>query len=494
MIDFETFARIKYLHEQKGLKAAQIARELGLDERTVRRRLAAQQFLPRKSVQRPQKLDPFKDTVVKMVESHPYSAAQILHRLREEGFAGGYTAVKEFVRKVRPKKEKAFLKLAFAPGECAQVDWGSYGKVKVGETTRRLSFFVMVLCYSRRMYVEFTVSQTMEHFLACHQNAFQAFGGVPARIMVDNLASAVLKHPRGEAPVYNPKYLDFARHHGFSISACRVAKGNEKGRVENGVGYVKKNFLAGADLPDFAAINPVARIWLDTVANVRIHGETRKKPAEMFASELPHLGPLPPHPNDVATISCVRVSSQFRVTFDSNRYSVPARFAGQRLTMRAYPDRLCFYHEESLIARHSRSYERGRDFEDPDHPKELVAQRKKARDQHLFQRFLALSPSSLDYYRELDKRHLNSGHHVRKIVALAEIHGEEAVACAIADALKLHAVGSDYIADILESHTRKLPEPGALHLTRRADLLDICVEAPDLSIYESRSTISKETP
>jgi transposase len=494
VIDYETFARIKHLHEQKGLRAAQIARELGLDERTVRRRLAAQQFLPRKSVRRPSKLDPFKDTVVKMMESYPYSAAQVLQRLREEGFAGGYTAVKEFVRKVRPKREKAFLKLAFAPGECAQVDWGSYCSIRVGETTRRLSFFVMVLCYSRRMYVEFTVSQTMEHFLACHQNAFLAFGGVPARIMVDNLASAVLKRPRGEAPVYNPKYLDFARQAGFTISACGVAKGNEKGRVENGVGYVKKNFLAGAELPDFAAINPAARIWLDTVANVRLHGETRKKPVEMFLDELPHLLPLPPHPYDVATISCVRTSSQFRVAFDSNSYSVPARFAGQRLTMRAYPDRLCFYHEERLVARHNRSYERGRDFEDPDHPRELVAQRKKARDQHLYKRFLALSACSLDYYRELDKRHLNSGHHVRKIVALAEIHGEEAVAGAISDALKLHAVGSDYIANILESRARKLPEAGALHLTRRADLLDLSVEAPDLSIYESRSAINKETP
>jgi len=494
VIDYETFSRIKHLYEQKGLRAAQIARELGLDERTVRKWLDAKQFLPRKSVIRPGKLDPFKDSVVRMLESYQYSAKQIFQRVREEGFTGGYSAVKKFVRKVRPKREKAYLTLAFAPGECAQVDWGSYGSVRVGETTRRLSFFVMVLCYSRQMYVEFTVSQTMEHFLACHQNAFLAFGGVPSRIMIDNLKTGVLKHVPGEAPVYNPRYLDFARHTGFSISACAVAKGNEKGRVENGVGYVKKNFLAGADLPDFAAINPAARIWLDTVANVRIHGETRKKPAQMLACERPHLLPLPMHPYDVATVALVRASSQFRVTLDSNRYSVPARFAGQRLIMRAYPDRLCFYHEEKLVARHSRSFERGRDFEDPDHPRELIAQRKKARDQHLFQRFLALSPCSLDYYRELDKRHLNSGHHVRKIVALAEIHAEEAVASAIADALKLHAIGSDYIANILESRARKLPEPGALHLTRRSDLLELAVEAPDLSIYESQSATNKETP
>ncbi len=487
MIDYETFARIKHLHDVKGLRAAQIARELGLNERTVQRRIEAKQFLPRKSVQRPSLLDPFKNTAVKMVESYPYSASQIHQRLKEEGFVGGYTAVKKFVRKVRPKREKAYLTLAFAPGECAQVDWGSYGSIRVGETMRRLSFFVMVLCYSRQMYVEFTVSQTMEHFLFCHQNAFAAFGGVPARIMVDNLKSAVLSHPTGEAPVYNRRYLDFAYHHGFTVSACGVAKGNEKGRVENGVGYVKKNFLAGAELPDFAAINPAAKIWLDTVANVRIHGETRKKPVEMLACERPHLGPLPLHLYDIANVACVRASSQFRVALDSNRYSVPARFAGQPLTMKAYPDRLCFYYEEKLIARHSRAYERNRDFEDPDHPKELITQRKKARDQNLFQRFLTLSHCSVDYYRELDKRHLNSGHHVRKIVALAEIHGDDAVASAIADAMKLHAVGSDYIANILESRARKLPEAGALHLTRRSDLLELTVEAPDLSIYESKA-------
>jgi hypothetical protein len=346
----------------------------------------------------------------------------------------------------------------------------------------------MVLCYSRQMYVEFTVSQTMEHFLGCHQNAFRAFGGIPSRIMVDNLKSAVLKRTLGEAPVFNPKYAEFAAFHGFSISACGVAKGNEKGRVENAVGYVKKNFLAGAELPDFVAVNPAAQQWLDTVANVRIHGETRKKPAEILLTELPHLQPLPLHPYDIATITSVRASPLFRVALDSNRYSVPARLAGQRLTMKAYPERLCFYYEERLIARHSRSYERNCDFEDPDHPKELIAQRKNARDQKIMQRFLSLSHCSLDYYRELDKRHLNARHHLRRIMALAEIHGEDAVASAITDAMQLHAIGSDYIANILESRARKLPEPGALHLTRRADLLDISVEAPDLSIYDKKET------
>jgi len=484
MINFEVFARIKNYHEQKGLKPAQIARELGLDLRTVAKWIQQNHFRPRAPVQRKSKLDPYKAAIVRMLETHPYSAAQIFQRIREEGFEGRYSIVKSYVRKVRPKRQPAFLKLAFAPGECAQVDWGSFGAINVGSTSRRLSFFVMVLCYSRMMYLEFTLSQTMEHFLACHQNAFDYLGVVPAKIMVDNLKSAVLKRITGEAPVFNPVYLDFANTCGFTIAPCNVGKGNEKGRVENGVGYVKKNFLAGLDLPRFDALNPAARVWLSEVANVRIHGETRKKPVELFQEEKPHLLALPPHSFDIANLIQVRASSQFRVAFDSNRYSVPAQYAGASLTLKAYPDRICIYHENELIARHPRSFDRHQDFEDPDHAKPLLAQRQKAREQSLFLRFLALSPRATDYYRELDKRRMNPRHHVQKIVALSEIHGMDKVRRAIEDAFSFQAFSCEYIANLLEQRARLLPEPGALHLTRREDLLDIDVQPPDLSIYE----------
>lgn len=485
MIDFQLFAQIKNCYEQKGLKPAQIARELSLDPRTVAKWIQENHFRKRASVQRPSKLDPFKPSIVRMLETHPYSAAQILQRIREEGFDGRYSIVKDYVRKVRPKRQPAFLKLAFAPGECAQVDWGSFGSVSVGSSSRRLSFFVMVLCYSRMMYLEFTVSQTMEHFLACHQNAFDYFGSVPRKIMVDNLKSAVLRRITGEAPVLNPTYLDFANTYGFTIAPCNVRAGNEKGRVENGVGYAKKNFLAGLDIPHFEALNPAARIWLNEVANVRIHGETRKKPIELLKEEKPHLLPLPPHCFDIANVTQVRASSQFRIALDSNHYSVPAQYAGARLTLKAYPDRLCIYHEDVLIARHPRSFDRHQDFEDPDHPKPLLAQRKKARDQSLFLRFIALSPKAPDYYRELDKRRMNPGHHVQKIVALSEIHGTDKVQRAMEDAFYFQAFSCEYIANLLEQRANLLPEPAALHLTRREDLLEIDVQQPDLSIYEN---------
>ena len=487
MIDYETFMKIKSYHEKDGLNCNQIAAIMGLSFKTVKKWLNEKRYRMRKSADLSSKLDPFKNQILQMLEKYPYSAAQILLRIRENGFDGGYTIVKDYVRKVRPPKTRAFLTLSFAPGECAQVDWASYGSVNVGSTCRRLSFFVMVLCYSRMMYVEFTVSQTMEHFLACHQNAFNFFGAVPKKIMVDNLKSAVLSRIVGQAAVFNPKYLDFADRAGFTIAPCNIGKGNEKGRVENAVGYVKKNFLAGLDIPDFTAVNPAARHWLDTVANVRIHGETRKKPHELFKEERPCLNALPENPFDIATVSQLRASSQFRITIDTNRYSVPAEYAGRPLTLKTYPDRLCIYCNDKLIARHVRSYDRYRDFEDPDHPRELLAQRKKARDQKIFMRFLTLSPKAEQYYRKLEQRRMNPYHHVRKIVALSEIYPLESVARAMEDAFAFEAFSCEYIANLLEQRSRCLPEASALHLTRREDLLDIKIEQPDLTIYERKN-------
>ena len=342
----------------------------------------------------------------------------------------------------------------------------------------------MVLCYSRKMYLEFTVSQTMEHFLGCHQNAFDYFGGVPKKLMIDNLKSAVLRRLTGQMPVFNARYLDFSWHYGFDIAACNVAKGNEKGRVENGVGYVKKNFLNGLDIPDFSAVNPAARQWLESIANVRIHGETHEKPGVRFETEKPALQPLPTMPYDIGVIHSVRASNQFRVRLDTNRYSVPAEYASTRLTLKAYPDRVVVYHHDKLIARHARCYDRHQDFEHPDHPRELLAQRRKAYDQTLIRRFLTLSPEAQRYYQELQQRRLNTRNHIRKILAPSEIYGVDKVARAIEDAFSFQAFSSEYIANILEQRERIRPEPGALHLTRRQDLLDLEIPDPDLAAYD----------
>jgi hypothetical protein len=226
------------------------------------------------------------------------------------------------------------------------------------------------------------------------------------------------------------------------------------------------------------------------VANVRLHGETREQPIVLWHTERPALRPVPVQPFDIATVSQVRASRQFRITVETNRYSVPAQYAGQALTLKTYPDRLCIYHGDQLIARHSRRYERFQDVEDPDHPKPLLEQRRKARDHKVFMRFLALSPRSEAYYLKLEERRLNPHHHVRKIVALSDIYTPEAVARAMEDAFVYEAFSSDYIATLVEQRARCTPEASALHLTRRGDLLDLHLAPPDLSIYHAHAQLS----
>jgi hypothetical protein len=204
----------------------------------------------------------------------------------------------------------------------------------------------------------------------------------------------------------------------------------------------------------------------------------------LFAQERPQLQPLNPHLYDVAQTSTSVASSQFRITLDTNHYSVPASFAHRRVTVKAYPDRVCIYFENQLIARHPRHYGRHQDIEDPDHPKSLIAQRSRAREQRLMVHFLALSPDAQAYYEGLEQRRFNARQHVRKILALAEIYSADLVSRAISDGLAFQAFSAEYITNILETRARALPEPGPLQLTRRHDLLDIEIAPPDLGAYE----------
>jgi transposase len=464
-----------------------------LDKKTVRYWLK-HAYHPGTRPGRGSKLDPHKGRIKSWLENHDLSAQQVLQRLHADGVQVGYTIVREYVRLVRPKPVKAFLSLQFAPGECMQVDWGSWGTITVGGTRRRLSFFAAVLCYSRLLYVEFTLGQSQELFLDCHVNACNFFGGVPARAMVDNCKTAVLSHPLGQPPQFNPRYLDFANHYGFEIRACGVRKPHEKGRAENGIRFVKENFLRGLELPPWPALNPAARHWLDTIANVRIHGQTHQTPLELFQTEKPQLKPLPARPYDLATIRPLPVNSRFRVLFETNRYSVPAHLAGASVLVRIYPDRLAVYHQDQCVAEHPRSFERYRDFEHPDHARPLLEQRHRARDQQLLHRFLSLCPQAPDYYEQLRQRRLNARHHVQKILALLEIYGADKVSRALQDAHEYKAYSCEYIANILEQRARQLPEPGALHLTRAADLLELDLPAPDLSVYEINDPESTPPP
>jgi transposase len=483
-LSYELFHKIKHLFGVRKMSAAQISTKLELDKRTVRKCLEKPAFSPRKPCVRASKLDPFKEEVKRLLEEYPYSSAQIFGRLRDQGYQGGRSILKEYVRLVRPRCEKAFLTLRHDKGECAQVDWGTYGTVPTGQGSRRLSFFVMVLGYSRLMYLHFTVQETLEQFLECHRRALEFFGGVPRKIVIDNLKTGVLEHVPGLPARFHPRYLEMAQHYGFEPVACNPRKPHEKGQVENGVGYVKGNLLGGHDFPSLGAVQSAGQVWLHDTANVRIHASTGQRPSDLFEEERPLLLPLHPIPYDTSVSREQRVSSQFRVTVDTNRYSVPWRHASKRVQVKLSMDRVCIYDQDNLLARHARSYDRRQDFEDPEHVRELLAHRQKAASGKLLNRFISLHECAERYYRELDLRRANVAGHIRNIMALHDLYGTDELVRALQAALRFEAFGSDYITHLLEVGRRMHEQPAPIRLTRESRQLELDLQPPNLDIYE----------
>ena len=222
---------------------------------------------------------------------------------------------------------------------------------------------------------------------------------------------------------------------------------------------------------------------MDTVANVRLHGETQRRPVDLFQEEKPQLRPLPGEAYDAALIRPVRATNRCRVVIETNRYSVPPAWAGQLLTLKLYAERLRLFAGDRLVAEHLRSYEKRQDVEQPDHVQTLLHERSEARHQRLLLAFLGLAASAPAYHEQLAERRLNLRHHVQKIVALSEIYGAAAIGRALDDAHSLGAYSCEYIANLLEQRQRLAPAPGALHLTRASDLLELELPPPDLSPY-----------
>ena len=481
------YYRMHYLKSKEGLSSEQIAVELDISESTASRWLKKDGFEERKGRKVPCKLDKFKERIAELLDAFPYTPIQVFQRIKEDGYDSSYSTVKRYVTKVRPPIRKSYFKLHFPPGGAAQVDFGCCGKIPCENTERRLSVFVMVLCHSRYLFAEFIPCERQEHFLNCHRNAFRQFGGVPARIIVDNCKCAVLRNRRYEKPVYHPVYLDFASRYGFAPDACNPGSPHEKGIVENAVKYIKNNFMPSRHFGSLAEANTALHFWLDNTANVRVHKATGRTPVELLAEERPELGPLPAVEPDCAAVRHCRADKRCRVWFDSNSYSVPSRCVQTPVTVKARPDEVIVYLNGKSVARHCRSYGRKLDIVDPDHQQELRAARKKVNEQNLARDFLNIGPDASKFLEELKRRELNAKQHMRRIVTLVEIYGRDPVSEAIRDMIYFKVFKAEYIEyRLMQAAAGKMRAGGKLHVPKAGDLLHIKLEKPNLGIYERK--------
>jgi transposase len=362
MLRLEDWMDLKDLQKQ-GLPISQIAQRTGRDRKTVRKYLNANQ--PPRSAQRkkkPSKLDLFKKYLHSRMGQGVFNCVKLLDELRSRGYTGKVSILKNYVQPYRDsQRELATVRFETNPGEQAQVDWAHFGKILHEEQWRKLYGFMMTMGYSRAVYLEFTASQDTEHFLQCQMNAFRYFLGIPEEILVDNLKSAVLWR-EGSQIRWNPRYLDFAAHYGFVPKACWPYRAQTKGKVENTVLYVRGNFWVGIEFRDLVDLNEQARVWMDEVANVRLHQTTRSVPFQRLEEERAKLVSVEAvAAYDPSYISQRIVTKDCLISYRGVRYSVPHAYAGKVVTVREpLDDELLHIHfQDEQIAAHSQSRQKG---------------------------------------------------------------------------------------------------------------------------------------
>lgn len=484
----ELWAEIRRLFSIEKLSRSAIAERLGLHRRTIRRALASDSP-PSRAPAPPKhaKLDPYRPYLQDRLKQYPeLSGAKLLIEIRRLGYTGGYTQLKDHLASLRPKPPQAFLRIETLPGEQAQVDWANCGTIRIGSALRKLSCFVMVLSYSRMLYLEFTLSQCIEDFLAAHLNAFKFFQGLPKKILYDNLKTVVLSRV-GREIRFNPRFTDFAGYHLFEPIPCAVAQAHQKGKIESGIKFIRSSFLAGRAITSWWDLNRDAASWRDDVANVRIHGTTRERPVDRWAREHPLLQPLPPRDYDTSVIRPVQATHQAFVLFDANAYSVPWQFARKKgLTLKATHHEVRIFDVERLLATHARSFEKHQYFEKPEHRQGLLASRKAAPAAKSVDAFQALGETAKLYLDGLLHAELHLPFHVQKILGFVDLYGKTEVLQAIDHALKFNAFGAHYIQNIITQQRAKrgLAETPPITIAKKPAWTQLSVEEQDLSLYD----------
>jgi transposase len=365
---------IKELH-RRGISISEIARLTGHDRKTVRR-VVEQPLVPKPKERRRRvrKIDPYVAYLEKRIKEGVLNANKLYQEVATQGYPGSCSQVRAFVQPFREVREsEATTRFETEPGEQAQVDWGYFGFIDHYGRRRRLYGFVMTLGWSRASYLEFTVSADAAWFLRCHLHGFHYLGGVPRQVLHDNLKTAVLDRDVDGRIIWNARYLDFAHYYGFTPRACRPYRARTKGKVESGVKYVRGNFWLGLRFTDLADLNDQARQWLDTVANVRIHGTTGEVPFDRLPLEsLQSIWDKPDY--DTSLVSYRRSSSDCLISYDGNYYSVPAAYHKQRLMVKEteMEELVILTVQGAEIARHRLALGHNRRVVEPEHYRDIT--------------------------------------------------------------------------------------------------------------------------
>ena len=370
MITQEMSMMIRHLVSEGETKAA-AARRLGVSRPTVYRHLKKKDP-GKKGTPRPSKLDPFKEYIDARLKDYNLPATVLFEEIKKQGYTGGATILRQYVSKVKQKRVTDLVeRYETAPGHQAQLDWGECGRVLEDGTSKKLYVFVMLLGFSRMLFIRFTTSTRQHVLFECLKQGFECLG-IPRRLLIDNLKQAVDSHRTHEGPVFNRAFLDFCDHYGVMPTAAPPYWAQVKGKVERGVGYVKNSFLEGREFTDVPDLNQQAEAWLDTLANVRIHGTTKERPVDRHQKELAHLVGSGIYPAfDTRPSERRLVARDSRISFMGVRYSVDPLAVAKTVEVRPWGDltgdSFDVYLDGQLVASHCRRLKGHPDVVLPEH-------------------------------------------------------------------------------------------------------------------------------
>jgi len=485
-------AEILRLYHAEKWKPGTLARQLGVHHDTVRRVLAQAGQTPGGNATRPSLVDPFVPLIEQTLEKYPTLRASRLYAMvRERGYTGGPDHFRHVVARYRPAPAaEAYLRLRTLPAEQAQVDWGYFGKRRIGRAERALWGFVMVLSYSRQIFLQFFFGNAMANFLRGHVGAFASFGGIPRVLLYDNLKSAVLERV-GQAIHFNPTLLDLAAHYRFEPRPVAVARGNEKGRVERAIRYIRDSFFAARPFTDLADLNAQAMAWCAGIAAERLCPEDRtRRVREVFADERARLLGLPDNPFPCEDREETTVRHTPYVRFDLNDYSVPHTSVRRAVVVHATLACVRVVDGSTVIATHPRSWDKGAQVEIPEHVADLVAWKRAARHHRGLDRVHHACPHAEAFFVAAAARSANLGSLTSGLTHLLDLYDATALNQALGAALLGGAPHLAAVRQLLEQrrYAHELPPPLAVALPADPRVRDVVVQPHDLSTYDQIHT------
>jgi transposase len=499
MITPEQHAEIRRLYFGEHWKVGTIAAALGVHHDTVRAAIAHDtRALPR-GLCRPTQLDRYLPFVRETLTQYPrLRATRLFEMVRARGYPGSVVQLRRVVRTLRPSVTPTlYRRLTTLPAEEAQIDWGAFGMIRIGHGTRPLSGFVMVLSYSRALSALFTLDQTLESFLRGHVDAFHGlFAGSARTLVYDNLRSAVLER-QGSAIRFHPRLLELAGHYHFAPRPCTPGRGNEKGKIERQIQYLRDAFFAARTFADVDDLNAQFRRWREEIAHQRPHPEHRDQTvAQVFAQEQPRLLPLPAHPFDTEVLRAVASGKTPYVRFDRNSYSIPHTHVRRPLTLLASATTVRLVAGADEIARHTRSYDTGQTIEDLTHLEGLLAATRQANPSSGRDRLRVAVPLIATLLERLAARGESLRDHTGRLLALLDDYGPQEVTAAVADALARDALGASAITHILETRRRQRGQkpPIPLALPDRPGVRDLDVTPHPLESYDDLARRDPDDP